>query len=96
MPIIKKKVKVVREMEIEIELPDGFFGDRTEKEFIKEWCEGLWDVDSVDDIIIHAAEMVCDGMNGHNLDGLGMLVRQGSEGDTKFKIINDEFESEVI
>lgn len=95
MPITRT-VRVTIEAEYKIELPD----EMGTPEAIEGWNKALWDIDGVDDIACHAAEMVAKGFAGSNLDGLGVLdgynVTYPQVPDTKFTEIDFYIDSEVI
>lgn len=90
-----KKVRVSVEMEVEINLSQTL-GDMSEENFLAEWRKSLWEVDSLDDIYKHAAEMVAAGFKGYHLDGLGLLSGYASESGTVFRIIDEHTESEIV
>ena len=95
MPITRI-VRVTIEAEYKIELAD----DMDTPESIQGWCNAFWDIEGVDDIACHAAEMVAKGFAGSNLDGLGVLdgynVTYPQVPDTKFTENNFYIESDVI
>jgi len=92
-----KTVRVSIEKEIEINL-ENTLGKMSEEEFLSEWRKSFWDVESLDDIYKHAAEMVCAGFAGCNLDGIGMLSGHAyaDEGDTVFRIREEYMDSEIV
>lgn len=70
---MKKKVRIEMEVTVEIEDELEFRGGNTESQFIADWCSGLWEIKSMDDVYIHAAECMASGLSGYDLDGLGRL-----------------------
>jgi hypothetical protein len=93
---IIRTVVVTTTQTIKIEIDDKFATD----EYLDDWRRGLWHIDGVDDVVKHAAEMVAAKMDGCNLDGIGLLGRSDSTyprvPDTKFEIIDEEVESELV
>ena len=69
-------------------------------EQIKNWCEGLWHIEGIEDIAKHAAVMAAQGYEGHSLDGLGLLKPTYSsyprEGDTQFQEEWSDVESVIV
>jgi len=100
MESIKRTVRVVIEKEIEIELMPTFFGSMTEEEYLAEFRNGLWNVESMDDAIKYAARMAATVGSGYEYDGLGLLSHYYStnprESDVKFREILDECEEEIL
>lgn len=96
METIKRKVLVTIEKEISVELP----AELGTEQAIAEWKKGLWDIDSIDDIAMYAAEMAAKYGGGMEHDGLGLLSESHSKypriPDVKFDIIVDECETEII
>ena len=66
---LKKTIRVTIEKEITIEFPDSMLTP----EYLKEFRDGLWPVESIDDVFTYAARMAADGGTGHDHDGLGLL-----------------------
>jgi hypothetical protein len=100
MEAIKKTVRVTIEKEIEIELTPSFFGGMTIDECLAEFRKGLWDVESIDDVIKYAARMSAYHGGGMQHDGLGLLGADYSTyprvPDVKFNELSDECEEEII
>lgn len=100
MEAIKRTVRVTIEKEIEIELMPSFFGDMTIDEYLAEFRKGLWNVDSIDDVIKYAARMAAYHGGGMQHDGLGLLDGHYSTyprtPDVKFNEVYDECEEEII
>ena len=96
METIKRTILVTIEKEIEIELP----ADLATKESIAEWCNGLWKIESVDDIFKYAARMAAYHGGGMQHDGLGLLDYSHSTyprvPDVKFRELSDECEEEIL
>lgn len=96
---IKKTVRVTIEKEIEIELTPTFFGEMTEEQIIAEWNKSLWPIESLDDVIKHAAVMAATYGDGHTLDGLGFIggfhTTHPRVPDVKFREIYEEVETEI-
>lgn len=95
MPITRT-VRVTIVAEYKIELEDGMDAP----EAIQGWCNAFWDIDSVDDIARHAAEMVAKGHAGQDLDGLGLLdgynVTYPKVPDTKYTENYFDVDSEIV
>lgn len=100
MEPIKRTVRVVIEKEIEIELMPSMFGGMTEEEYLADFRKGLWDVDSIDDVVKYAARMAAYYGGGMQHDGLGLLDAHYSTHprvpDVKFRDISDECEEELL
>lgn len=77
----KFTVLVTKEVEVEIYLPENLISEDT----IREWREGLWDIDGVEDIAQYAARMVAEDMEHYSHDGLGTM-----------KNLRDKPESEAV
>lgn len=95
--MITKKLRVTITKEVEVSIPDSYASEQ----YIAEWCSGLWDIDGVDDIFKHAAEMAVTGWDGCCLDGLGHLqsksvARHGQPADVIFDEIDSDTEVELI
>lgn len=92
---IKRTYTVTITKEIMVELPARF----ADPEMIREWNEGLWPIDDVEDIAQHAAEMAAKGFGGSELDGLGLLGPAYSKyprvPDVKFTELYEEIETEL-
>lgn len=100
MNSIKRIVKVTIEKEIEIELTPSMFGGMTEEEFIAQWRKSLWDIDSIDDVVTHAASLAADGGIGGLYDGLGLINNHDSTyprvPDVKVRIIEENSDAEIL
>lgn len=100
MESIKRTVRVTIEKEIEIELMPSMFGGMTEGEYLAEFRKGLWDVDSIEDVVKYAARMAAYFGGGMQHDGLGLLDAHFSTHprvpDVKFREISDESEEEIV
>jgi hypothetical protein len=95
--MITKKLRVTITKEIEISIPDSYASEQN----IADWRSGLWDIDGVDDIFKHAAQMAATGYAGYSLDGLGRLQSKGTtvaepESTTVFDEIDYDVEIEII
>lgn len=94
---IKRTVRVITTKVVEVEFPANFGS----AENIAEWCRGLWHIDGVDDIATYAARMAADGLEGHSLDGLGLLGQRdhkygGKTADVIFNETDEDYEVEII
>ncbi|MCE5180499.1 MAG: hypothetical protein LLG15_01735 [Betaproteobacteria bacterium] len=100
MESIKRTVRVTIEKEIEIELTPEMFGGMTEEEYLSDFREGLWDVESIDDVVKYAARMAAYHGGGMQHDGLGLLDFHLSTyprvPDVKFRELMDECEEEIL
>jgi hypothetical protein len=100
MPSFKKKVRVVLEQEIEIELTEKVFHGQSTQEYLEEFRGAFWSVDGIDDVIEYAARCVALGLEDCSQDGIGLIGKYDSnhprEPDTKFNIIDEEVTSEII
>ncbi len=100
MESVKRKVRVVIEKEIEIELTPAVFGKLTKEEYLAEFCRSLWEVENINDVAKYAAEAAATGGSGYQHDGLGLLGEHYSEyprvPDVKFREISSEIESEIL
>ena len=87
---IKRTVRVTVERLIEIEIPANF----SEPKYIADWCSGLWHIDSVDDILKHAAETA--SLHGcGEYDGLGLMsCYESRKPEVKYEILEENAESE--
>ena len=97
---IKKTVRVTIEKEIEIELMPSMFGDMTEEQFIAEWRKSLWEIKSMDDVVIHAAVMAASYGNGMTHAGIGLVdfhhATYPRVPDVKFREICEDIETEIL
>jgi len=97
---IKKTVRVTIVKEIEIELMPSMFGGMTEEEYLAEFRKGLWNVESMDDIVKFAARMAaCYGAN-HEHDGIGLVgydhTTHPRVPDVKIHEVDEEIEEEIL
>lgn len=96
----KKIVRVTIETEVEVELTPIFFAQLSEAEFLAEWRKSLWEVESMDDVIKHAAVMAVSYGSGVTHDGLGLVssihMTQPRIPDVRFREISEEIESEIL
>lgn len=69
-------------------------------EYLTEFRKGLWNVDSIDDVVKYAARMVASHGGGMQYDGLGLIDEKSSTypriPDVKFNEIYSECEEEII
>ncbi len=95
---IKRTVRVTIEKEIEIELTPAMFGGMSVEAYLAEFRNGLWHVDSIDDVVKYAACMAADGGRGYEHDGLGLLNDSDfpRPPDVRFREISEDVDSEVI
>lgn len=97
---IKKTVRVMIEKEIEIELMPSLLGPMSEEQFIAEWSTSLWPIESMDDVIKHAACMAANYGSGIEHDGLGLLGYHNMDypriPDVKFREISEDIETEFL
>ena len=77
--MINKKVRIEIEVDIEIKDISKFRGGLSEEDFLAEWNESFFDVDSMDDIYIHIAECMANGYSGCNMDGVGRINGQSPD-----------------
>lgn len=100
MEPIKRTVRVTIEKEIEIEIMPSMFGGMTEEEYLADFRNGLWEVESMDDVVKYAARMAAYYGGGMQHDGLGLLDAHYSTHprvpDVKFREISDESEEEIL
>lgn len=101
METIKRKLRVTIEKEIEIEIMPSMFCGNTEEAYLKEFREGLWHVDSIDDVIKYAAKVAATGGGGHNHDGIGRVEsaymrKLETEADVYFDEVSDDIEAEFV
>jgi hypothetical protein len=90
----KRKAKVIITSAKEIDITFDL-GELTEEEVLNTWSSGLWEVDSMEDIFEHAAEMIAAGMDGCNLDGLGVLSEDDGA-NTQYSILNEAVDTYVV
>lgn len=88
---MKKLVTVTKTItyELEIDIDEKLLSDKG-VELFKDY---MWDIDDSDEIIEHVAYHVIEGNEGHSLDFVGLLGKEGvsyggEEAQTKFKIID--------
>lgn len=69
-------------------------------EYLTEFRKGLWNVDSIDDVVKYAARMVASHGGGMQYDGLGLIDEKSSTypriPDVKFNEIYSDCEEEII
>ncbi len=95
MESIKRKVRVVIEKEIEVELTPGGFGGMTMEEYLDEFRKSLWNVKDADDVAKYAAQMAATGCTGMEVDGLGFLAGSHSGYLRKPDVVANEISSEI-
>lgn len=97
---IKKTVRVTIVKELEIELMPSMFGGMTEEEYLAEFRKGLWNVESMDDIVKFAGRMAACYGAGHDHDGIGLVGYEHTihprVPDVKFREIDEEIEEEIL
>lgn len=98
---IKRKVRVVIEREIEIELTPEMFGEMSIEEYLAEFSNGLWDIDSVDDLAKYAARVVAyNDASSTEEEGLGLVGPRHQKyprvPDVKFDVVYEECEEEIL
>lgn len=100
MEPIKRTVRVTIKKEVEIEIMPSMFGGMSEEEYLAEFRKGLWEVESMDDVVKYAARMAVYYGGGSQHDGLGLLGAHYSTHprvpDVKFREISDESEEEIL
>ena len=95
MESIKRKVRVVIEKEIEVELTPEMFRGMTVEEYLDEFRKSLWDVKDADDVAKYAARMAATGYTGMEVDGLGFLAGSHSGYLRKPDVVANEISSEI-
>lgn len=100
MEAVKRRVRVTAEYEVDITFPAEFFShykqDHAIEQYLADFRKGLWDVESIDDVAGYAARMAAL-YGGGKYDGLGRLAPDCShDADVKFKIIDEDIDSEII
>jgi len=92
--VLKYRFRVTIEREIEVDLPAHFASD----EYLKDFREGLWYVEGVDDVAKYAAHMAADIGSGYNHDGLGLLSDSDfpKPPDVRFREVESDMESELL
>ncbi|WP_218645278.1 hypothetical protein [Aquitalea sp. LB_tupeE] len=96
MDTIQRRVRVTIERELTIELPADFASD----DYLQQFCDGLWDIDGIDDVFCYAAEMaVTHGSNSQH-DGLGWICEKGIPPTRPIKVwfdtLSDDCDCEII
>lgn len=95
MRTVKRTVKVVTEQVIEIEMPESYGFEQ----YLKDFGECLWKVDSIDDIFAYAAGRAAN-LGPGDYEGIGYLNYQGctvpQQGDVTFKVLDDDCEVTVM
>ena len=92
---IKRRVRVTIEKEFDVELTDKMFGDMCREGYITNFCECLWEIDGIDDVVKYAARMVADGGVGYSYDGLGIIRYAGPNVKAGVLISNMDEDMEV-
>ena len=99
-PTIKRKVRVIIEKEIEIEIMPSMFGPMTEGEFIEEFNRSLWPIDGIDDVVKYAARMAAEDYGGRSHDGIGLLDGHTSTyprvPDVKYQVLFEDCTEEIL
>lgn len=99
MEAVKRRVRVTAEYEVDITFPAEFFSHYEQdhvEQYLADFRKGLWDVESIDDVAMYAARMAALN-GGGKYDGLGKLAPDCShDADVKFKIIDEDVDSEII
>ena len=97
-PMIRT-VRVTTIKEIRVELTPAVFGGMSEKQYLEELRQGLWDVEGMDDIFQYAARMAAIG-GGCQHDALGLVseshTRYPRVPDVKFDVLDEDVETEII
>ena len=98
MTSIKRTVRVTIEKEIEIELTPAVFNGMSIDEYLAEFRDGLWHVDTIDDVVKYAAILAADNGGGIQHDGLGLLDSNDfpRQPDVKFTVVSEDTDAEVI
>lgn len=100
METLKKKVRVIVESVIEVEITPNMFMGYTEEEYLKEFSRAFWDVNGMDDIVLFAARVAATQGRGQE-DGLGKLEpaymrRVAPDADVYFDILEEDIDSEFV
>ena len=97
---MKRTIRVTIEKELTIELMPSVLGEMTEAEYLAAFCKDLWKVESMDDVIRHAARVAADGGMGYEHDGIGLVDSHFSTHprmpDVKVWEISEDIETEII
>lgn len=96
---MKKTIRVTIEKELEIELMPSVLGEMTEAEYLAAFCEDLWKVESMDDVIQYAARAAATGGEGYQHDGIGLIgsyLSSDPKIDVKVREISEDIETEII
>lgn len=95
---IRRKVRVVTEVVVDIELTSSVFGDMSVEEYLKEFRESLGPVDSIDDVVKYAASEAASHNIGVSLDGIGVIGYASPMRKADVVIHSKEFfiETEII
>lgn len=96
MEPITKKVRVTIEKEIEITLTPKLFGEQSVDEYLQDFRECLWDVESINDVIEYAGRMAATLGGGYEHDGLGTLNTEWHNPDVIFDELYEDVEVEII
>lgn len=97
---MKRKLRVTIVKELEIEFTPAVFDGLSQEEYLKEFRQGLWHVDGIDDVFEYAARMAATCGGGYTHDGLGLLDASHSTyprvPDVKFVELDEDIETEFI
>lgn len=100
METIKRKLRVTIEKDIEIEIMPSMFYGMSEEEYLKEFREGLWHVDGIDDVVKFAAKVAAVDGRGPTYDGIGRLevkhMKDSEEAEVYFEVLSSDIEAEFI
>ena len=98
MTTIKRTVRVTIEKEIEIELRPSVFNGMSVDDYLAEFRNSLWDVETIDDVIKYAAIIAADNGQGVEYDGIGLIDSSDlpRPPDVKFNVISEDTDAEVI
>lgn len=94
---MKKQVEIITRRVVEIDIPDEILSERS----VELFSEHMYEIESVNEIFTYAAHNVNIGAEGYSVDFIGLLGEKGltycgNEADTKFKIIDEHSEYEVL
>jgi hypothetical protein len=102
MEAIKRKVRVVIEKEVEIEITAEYFErlGMTLEEYLTAFRKGLWEVEGIDEVVKYAANVAATNGAGCEWDGLGLVNHANSTypriPDVKFSILSEDVETEIL
>lgn len=94
---MKKKVTIVRTLEVEIDIPDELVSERG----IELFSIHMWGVETPEEIIDHVAHHIVHSRDGTVHDFIGLLgekdkVYNGVKPDTSYEIIDDWVDVEHV